>query len=168
MSNFSYDRHTSGSKKTGNADIFALDKPTQSKSLIHFAKEFARTLREYARIERSKLQSQESYRRRAKDWTSTDDTSDEEQCFASGQENKSAHRKVISDDDRERWASDRHPFYSAGQLEETQFIDEWIFGENHWNSIPNDNNDAYDVARRRNNSRDYWVTLCELLTNAKT
>lgn len=142
--------HTKSSN--GVFDIRALDKPGQPKFLIHFAKTFATSLRQYAEAERRKYDTAEEYRTRARTWVRSDRTqdgggnSDTSQTTLGEIETK----KLYSDEDARLWRAQRREYPSRLGNSETQYIDNWIKGDEHWG--------GREKAWENLTTRDQWVT----------
>lgn len=140
-----------GHTKTSNGtfDIRALDKPGQPKSLIHFAKTFAKTLREYSQAERRKYDAVDEYRERAKTWVRSDRTPGSENVSDPVRRTRGVveTKKVYTDHEARLWRALRSEYRVSSGTSETQYIDNWIQGEGHWTGREN----KWTI-------RDEWVT----------
>ncbi|KAF2224701.1 hypothetical protein BDZ85DRAFT_83118 [Elsinoe ampelina] len=133
-----------------NLDIWALDLPTQPKSLVHFAKVFATNLRENAGIERRKYAPAKDSRQRASTWMTSQQY--EGTSTRRRQAKQAETRKVYSDHDKNvwtaRWAMDSQDTLRGN----TQNIDNWLEGSRLW--APG----VLDESGRPVATSPYWYT----------
>ncbi|KAF4552833.1 Hypothetical protein D9617_9g026240 [Elsinoe fawcettii] len=145
-----------GRNCAGKLDIWAQDRPTQPKQLLHFAKVFAKNLRENAAVERRKYAAAKDYRRRARTWTTSHP--DATPATRSRKEAPAPERKkMYSDHQKEIWRS-RMATYSQDPLkDETQYIDNWLLGDKLWApGVLDDNGNPVD-SHPWGSTRDLWV-----------